>query len=148
MTLRASIALRACPNFVASPLSRWRVRMTAQLHVNKLTQFARMLTLLTRKKKTPLLTKRCCIHGSTQLLQEPHLRLLFFLHDNDCRRTRLPAFALTRPLRNALHQDLLPELLSAGDSSSLLLSFLVTLFFSAFLYSSLYAEETEFVKGF
>ena len=51
MTLRASIALRACPNFVASPLSRGRVRMTSQLHVNKLTQFAHMLTLLTRKRK-------------------------------------------------------------------------------------------------
>jgi len=68
------------------------------------------------------------------------------MHDNDCRRTRLPADALTRPLRNALRQDLLPELLSAGDSSSLLLSFSVTLFFTAFLYSSLYAEGTGFVK--
>ena len=38
-------------------LSRGRVRMTAQLHVSKLTQFARMLTLLTRKKGTS--TRTC-----------------------------------------------------------------------------------------
>ena len=90
---------------------------------------------------------RCNIHGSTQLLHESHMRPLFSLHDNDCRRTKLPAYALTRPLRNALHRNVLPELLSAGDSSSLLHSFLATLFFTAFfLLPILYAGVRIFVK--
>lgn len=100
-----------------------------------------------RRKKTPLLSKRCFIHGSTQLLQESPTRPLFSMHDNDCRRTRLPACALTRPLRNALHRKVLPESLSAGDDSSLLHSFLATLFFTAFcLLTTLYAGKAEFVK--
>jgi len=116
------------------------------LRVSSRSLLACSLCLL-EKRNAPHPRMRCDIHGSTQLLQESHTRLLIFLHDNDCRRTKLPAYALTRPLRNALHQDILPELLSAGDSSSLLLSFSATLFFSAFLYSSLYAEGTGFVKG-
>ena len=52
-TLRVSSASGTSPtHFAAQSLSRGRVRMTAQLHVSKLTQFARMLTLLTRKKGT------------------------------------------------------------------------------------------------
>lgn len=91
---------------------------------------------------------RCNIHGSTQLLQESHMRPLFSLHDNDCRRTRLPAYALTCPLRNALHQDILPELLSAGDSSSLLLSFSVTLFFTAFSFTfSIICKKNRICQG-
>jgi len=52
IVLRAGLALTRFPtHFAAWPLSRGRVRMTAQLHVSKLTQFARMLTLPARKKE-------------------------------------------------------------------------------------------------
>ena len=82
--------------------------------------------LLQKKKRTPSFeeVQYTRFHSTfTRVAMRP----LFSMHDNDCRRTRLPANALTRPLRNALRQDLLPELLSAGDSFSLTVPYTVTL---------------------
>jgi len=141
-----SNALRACPQLRGFATQSRARSQFANVFENKFSNIGSLLTLLTRKKH--LFLRRGVVYTvPLNFYKSRQMRLLISLHDNDCRRTRLPAYALTRPLRNALHRNLPPELLSAGDSSSLLLSFSVTLFFTAFsLLSSLYAEGTGFVK--
>ncbi len=96
-TFSCRLCFAPSPHLVAQPLGRGHARMTTQLPVSKLTQFARILTLPARKKSP----RRILLRGVGLTISSPPVR---FEPRNGAEPARLLPYS--RPNRRSLSDAL------------------------------------------